>query len=160
MQVAKNTVVAIDYELTDDSGEILDSSEGQGPLSYLHGAGNIVPGLENALEGKSAGDQFQVSVPPEEAYGEKIGELVQVISRENFGEVPDLRVGMQFQVQTDQGYIVFTVTRIDGDAITIDGNHPLAGMALNFKVTVRDVREATDQEMAHGHIHDEGCCGG
>lgn len=159
MQITKNAVVAIDYKLTDDSGEVIDSSEGQDPLAYLHGAGNIIPGLEKALEGKAVGDELQVNVPAAEGYGERSGELVQVISREQFGEVEDLRVGQQFQVQTDEGYLVFTVTRIDGDAVTIDGNHPLAGANLNFDVAVREVREATAEELSHGHIHDEGCCG-
>jgi FKBP-type peptidyl-prolyl cis-trans isomerase SlyD len=159
MQVAKNSVVAIDYKLTDDSGEVIDSSEGQEPLAYLHGAGNIIPGLEEALDGKVAGDQLQVAVPAEDGYGERSGELVQVIAREQFGDVEDLRVGMQFQVQTDEGYLVFTVVRVDGDAVTIDGNHPLAGRNLNFDVTVRDVREATDEELSHGHVHGGESCG-
>jgi FKBP-type peptidyl-prolyl cis-trans isomerase SlyD len=154
MQIAKDKVVSFDYTLTDQTGEVIDSSDGSEPLAYVHGAGSIIPGLESALEGKNPGDKFQVSIAPERAYGERDDDLLQVYPREVLKGVDDIEVGMQFQAQTDQGMQVFTVVAVEGDDITLDGNHPLAGVTLNFDVTVVDVREATSEELAHGHVHD------
>ena len=156
MQIAKNTVVAIDYRLTDDEGQVLDSSEGRGPLSYLHGTGGIIPGLESELDGKHVGDQLQVAVAPEHGYGHRNEALRQDVPRIEFGEIKDLDVGMQFRVESDAGPMVITIVEIAEDFVTIDGNHPLAGVNLNFAVTVREVREATDDELAHGHAHGPG----
>ena len=153
MQIAKNTVVAIDYVLKDDNGQVLDSSADRTPLSYLHGASAIIPGLERALDGKQAGDQFEVSVAAEDAYGERNEALQQDVPREQFAGVEDLEVGMQFRVDSSSGPMVITIVRIADEVVTVDGNHPLAGVNLNFAVTVREVRQATEEEVAHGHAH-------
>ena len=156
MQVGKNTVVAIDYTLTDDQGEVLDSSKGREPLAYLHGSGNIIPGLEKALEGKESGEAFSVRVPPEEAYGERTDELKQAVPRDMFQGVDDLQVGMQFQANAGGQTQIVTVVGIEGDQVTVDANHPMAGVALNFEVEVKDIREATEEELEHGHVHGAG----
>jgi FKBP-type peptidyl-prolyl cis-trans isomerase SlyD len=156
MQVAKNKVVSIDYTLKNDAGEVIDSSEGHEPLLYLHGAQNIVPGLETALEGKATGDRIEVSIGPEEAYGERNDALQQVVAREAFQGVEDLEVGMQFRAESNAGQQIVTITAIEGDEVTVDGNHPLAGETLNFDVTVVDVRDASAEELEHGHVHGPG----
>lgn len=156
MQVAENKVVAIDYTLKDDSGQVLDTSEGREPLSYLHGKGGIIPGLERELDGKEAGDELQVAVAPADAYGERNEALRQQVAREQFQGVDNLAPGMQFRVKTDGDPLVVTVTEVADEVVTIDGNHPLAGVNLNFAVTVRDVREATTEEITHGHVHGPG----
>lgn len=153
MQIAKNRVVAIDYTLTDDDGEVLDSSEGREPLSYLHGADGIIPGLERELDGKLAGDQLQVSVTPTDAYGERNEALQQKVPRDEFEGVENLELGMQFRVDSNDGPMMITIVEIAKDVVTIDGNHPLAGVNLNFAVTVREVRDATEEELTHGHAH-------
>jgi FKBP-type peptidyl-prolyl cis-trans isomerase SlyD len=156
MQIAKNMVVSIHYTLTNDEGEVLDSSDGQEPLTYLHGSHGIVPGLENALEGKVVGDSLQVSLAPEDGYGERIDELTQVVPRTAFGGA-DLELGMQFRAEGDNHHpLVFTIIDIDGDDITIDGNHPLSGETLNFDVEIMSVRAASAEEIAHGHVHGAG----
>ncbi|MCQ8105572.1 peptidylprolyl isomerase [Methylomonas sp. SURF-2] len=156
MQITDKTAVSFHYTLTNPSGEQLDSSRGEEPLLYLHGAGNIISGLEAALAGKSAGDTFSVTIPPAEGYGELAPEMVQVVSKKMF-EGMDVEVGMQFHADVSHGSGIITVTEIDGDDVTIDGNHPLAGETLVFDVEVVDVRAATDDELAHGHIHGAGC---
>ena len=156
MQISTNKVVAIDYTLTDDSGTVLDSSADGEPLAYLHGVGAIIPGLENALEGKVAGDQVQVHVAPGDGYGDRDENLRQAVPRTHFEGVDDLEVGMQFRVQGDSGPIVITVVEIGEEEVTVDGNHQLAGVPLNFDVTVREVRDATEEELSHGHAHGPG----
>jgi FKBP-type peptidyl-prolyl cis-trans isomerase SlyD len=153
MQVAKDRVVAFDYTLKDDTGRILDSSEGGEPLRYIHGAGNIINGLESALEGASSGDRLDVSLAAADAYGERDESLVLAVGRERLSEIADLEVGVQFRASTSKGDRVFTVTAITGDQVTVDGNHPLAGQNLHFAVQVRDVRDATPDELDHGHVH-------
>lgn len=153
MQIAKDAVVAIDYELTDDDGQVIDSSKDAEPLKYLHGFGNIIPGLEKALDGKASGDQLNVSIEPEDGYGQRHDELQQVVSRENFGGA-DIEMGMRFRVPSESGQdLIMTIVAINGDEVTIDGNHELAGVRLHFDVTIRDVREATEEEISHGHAH-------
>lgn len=157
MQIADNAVVAIDYTLRNDEGEVLDSSEGAQPLVYLHGAGNIIPGLEQALVGKQAGDELKAGIEPEDAYGEYSVELVATLNRSMFEGVDELQVGMQFHASApDGGMQVVTIRDLDGDQVTVDGNHPLAGQRLNFEVKVVSVRAASDEEVAHGHVHGEG----
>jgi FKBP-type peptidyl-prolyl cis-trans isomerase SlyD len=156
MQIAKNTVATIDYKLTDPKGQIIDSSEGREPLAYLHGASNIIPGLETALEGKSAGETINVTVQPEQGYGQRDPSLIQPVPRTNFHGINDIQPGMQFQAQTPQGGRVVTVVSVDNDNVTVDANHPLAGMPLTFDVTVKEVREATQEEVQHGHAHGAG----
>ncbi|MTI63990.1 peptidylprolyl isomerase [Methylophaga sp.] len=156
MKVADNTVVVIDYTLKDNDGSVIDSSEGAGPLAYLHGAGNIIPGLEEALLGKEAGDAVQASIEPAKAYGERHEQLKQDVPRELFSGVDNVEVGMQFQSETEQGPVLVTVTDVKDESVTVDGNHPLAGVHLNFDVTIREVREASEEELEHGHVHGEG----
>jgi FKBP-type peptidyl-prolyl cis-trans isomerase SlyD len=156
MQITDNTAVSFHYTLTNNSGEELDSSIGSEPLLYLHGAGNIIPGLEAALLGKKAGEKLNVSIEPEHAYGLIDENMVQVVSKKMF-EGMDVEIGMQFHADVSYGSGVITITAIDGDDVTIDGNHPLAGEHLNFDVEVVDVRPATADEIAHGHIHGTGC---
>lgn len=157
MQIADNTAVSIHYTLTNDDGEVLDSSIGREALVYLHGSGNIISGLENELKGKTVGDKFNVRIAAQDAYGEFADEMIQVISRSMFEGIDNIEVGMQFHADVNYGTGVVTVVDIDGDNITIDGNHPLAGQALTFDVEVIDIRPATKEEMSHGHIHGEGC---
>ncbi|TVP88204.1 MAG: peptidylprolyl isomerase [Pseudomonadaceae bacterium] len=157
MQVTANKAVSIDYTLSNDAGDVLDSSNGGAPLVYLHGAGNIIPGLEKALEGKQEGDEVKVSVEPAEAYGEFNGELVAVLGRHMFEGVDTLEEGMQFHASGPDGSMqIVTIKAVEGDEVTVDGNHPLAGQRLNFEVKVINVRDANEEEIAHGHIHGEG----
>jgi FKBP-type peptidyl-prolyl cis-trans isomerase SlyD len=155
MQVTKHTVAFIEYKLTSDEGDVLDTSAGRDPLGYVHGLGTIVPGLERELEGKEKGDTFQVRVEPEHAYGHRDERMVQEVPR---SQLPhgDLQVGMQLQAQSEQGSLILTVTKIEGERVLLDANHPLAGIPLNFDVTVVDVREATQEEIEHGHPHGPG----
>ncbi len=156
MKIADNTVVTIDYELTDEDGQVLDSSTG-GNFAYLHGASNIIPGLENALSGKTTGDQLSVAVSPEEAYGARDESRLQAVHREMFPADTDLQVGMQFHAEGPDGQaLLVTIASIEGDSVTVDGNHPLAGVNLNFQVSVVDVRDATEEEVDHGHVHGPG----
>ena len=156
MNISNNCVASFHYTLTDSTGKVLDSSEGQEPLSYLHGAGNIIPGLEKALVGKAVGDKLNVSVAAAEAYGERDDAMVQQLDSSMFSGIDQLEVGMEFHAETEHGLQVVTVTGVEGDQVTIDGNHPLAGVDLNFDVEVTDVREATEDEIAHGHAHGAG----
>ena len=153
MTIKHNSAVSFHYTLTDDDGQQLDSSAGGEPLAYLHGAGNIVPGLENALEGKNVGDSMTVAVSAAEGYGESQPELIQEVPRESFQGVDDIQVGMQFEAQTGNGQSVpVTVTAVTEEFVTVDCNHPLAGKNLNFDVSITDVRDPTQEELDHGHI--------
>lgn len=156
MQIANNVVALIEYTLTDDDGTVIDTSVGGEPLAYLHGAGNIIPGLEDALAGKQAGDSFKVSIAPADGYGEKNAALLQVVPKEMFQGVDTIEVGMQFHAQTEYGMQVITVAKVDGNNITVDGNHPLAGQTLHFDVKVMEVRAASAEELEHGHVHGPG----
>lgn len=156
MQIAERTVASFQYTLTNDAGEVLDSSEGRDALTYLHGAGNIVPGLEREMVGHVVGDKFNVDVAPEDGYGTYIDEMVQVVPRSSFDGVNDLAVGMQFQAQTQQGPVAVVITEIDEDEVTVDGNHPLAGETLHFAIEIVDVRAASEEEIQHGHVHGAG----
>ncbi|KDE40988.1 MAG: peptidylprolyl isomerase [Nitrincola lacisaponensis] len=150
MQIDQNTVVSIHYTLTNTEGNVMDSSVGQQPLAYLHGASNIIPGLENALTGKAVGDTLQVTVEPEQAYGEVRDEMIQSVDRANFSGVDEIEIGMQFMAQTPWGEQPVTVVGVEGDSITLDGNHPLAGQVLTFDVEIVEVRAATDAEIEAG----------
>jgi FKBP-type peptidyl-prolyl cis-trans isomerase SlyD len=152
MPIADNDVVTFHYTLKDDTAKVIDSSAGGEPLAYLHGHGNIVPGLERELSGKSVGDRLQVRVPAAEGYGEYDGTLVQKVPRRALKGIADLRVGLRLRA----GHQAVTVTRIAGDMVTLDGNHPLAGQNLHFDVEITAVRAATEEELAHGHVHGDG----
>jgi FKBP-type peptidyl-prolyl cis-trans isomerase SlyD len=152
MQIAKHRVVTIDYTLTDDAGTVIDSSRGSEPLAYVHGIGSLISGLESALEGQTAGASLKVRVAPEQGYGTRDERLVQSVPREAF-EGDELEVGMRFRAHTPDGEMVFTVVDVLGESVTVDGNHPLAGVPLNFAVKVVAVRDATAEEMSHGHVH-------
>jgi FKBP-type peptidyl-prolyl cis-trans isomerase SlyD len=156
MQIAERTVASFHYTLTDEAGTVIDSSRGRAPLTYLHGAGNIVPGLEKEMVGRRAGDSFAVQVSPEEGYGQPEPQLIQVVPREAFQGVDDLQVGMEFQAQTAHGPMSVAIAKIEGDSVTVDGNHPLAGKRLHFAIEVTDVRDASLEELSHGHVHGEG----
>lgn len=156
MQIAERTVASFHYTLTDDAGQVIDSSAGREPLAYLHGQGQIVPGLEKQMEGRQVGDKFDAHVTPEEGYGVRHPELVQEVPREAFQGVADIQPGMQFQGQGPQGVINVTVTRVEDGKVHIDGNHPLAGKTLHFAIEVADVREASAEELQHGHVHGAG----
>lgn len=154
LMIGDRMVVSMHYTLTDNDGNVLDSSRDAEPLSYLHGAGNIIPGLEKALIGKMADDSAQVQVEPAEGYGEKIDELIQTVPRAAFEGVNTLEEGMAFEAQGEGGQVQrVVITSIDGDEITVDGNHPLAGVTLNFDVSIVAVRDATEEEILHGHAH-------
>lgn len=157
MQIEQNKVALLEYTLTDSAGEVMDTSEGGDPLAYIQGIGNLIPGLEEELEGKSAGDELNVTVQPEKGYGVRNDALVQQVNREVFQGVDELQVGMQFHAQgEDGGNHMIWITAIDGDDVTIDGNHPLAGQTLTFAVKVLEVRDATAEELDHGHVHGPG----
>ena len=156
MQVARDAVVIIHYTLTNDVGEVLDSSAGGEPLAYIHGGGNIINGLEEALEGKAAGNKLAVVVPAEKGYGVRDARLVEQVPKRAFQGVGEVKAGMRFTAQTEQGPRQVVVTRVVGDMVTVDGNHPLAGQTLNFDIEITDVRAATAEELAHGHVHGAG----
>jgi FKBP-type peptidyl-prolyl cis-trans isomerase SlyD len=157
MQVAQDKVVVLHYTLTNDAGEVLDSSAGGSPLAYLHGQGNIVAGLEKALDGRSVGEKVQVRVAAADGYGLRDPALVKRVPRRSFGPVKRITPGMQFQVKLERGQArVVTVTAVKGDMVTIDGNHPLAGENLTFDVEITEIRDATAEELEHGHVHGPG----
>lgn len=156
MQIANDKVVSIHYTLTNDDGDILDSSQGQEPLAYLHGFGNIIPGLENALTGRVSGDRLTVSVSPAEGYGEHDKNMVQSVPKSALQGVDEIVPGMQFQAESPEGIQLVTVVDVDGDEVILDGNHPMAGLTLNFDVEITDVRDATHEELQHGHVHGPG----
>ncbi len=152
--IGDKSVVSMHYKLTDDDGKVLDRSEASKPLAYLHGAGNIVPGLEKALVGKGEGDCLKVKVEPAEGYGEVIPDGIKTIERAAFEGVESVEEGMTFEAKTPDGTTQrIVVKKVDGDAVTIDTNHPLAGVMLNFDIQIVSVREATEEERTHGHAH-------
>jgi len=154
MKVEKDLVVSMHYSLRDDDGTLLDSSEGKDPLQFIFGNGMIIPGLERALEGKQAGDSLEVAVAPADGYGEYDDKRVISVEKSQFQDGTDIRLGMQVQASDPEGgTLVFSVTSVEGESVTLDGNHPLAGRALNFSVSVEDVRKATSEELDHGHVH-------
>lgn len=154
MQIAAHCVVAMHYTLTDSDGNTLDSSAGGDPLVYLHGASNIIPGLEAALDGKTTGDQVEAVVQPADGYGEVDERLVDVVPHEAFQGVDEVQPGMQFQAHDSQGNARRIVVReVSDEGVTVDANHPLAGQVLHFDVTIEGVRAATEEEIAHGHVH-------
>jgi len=156
MQIAVNKVAVIAYTLTDSEGILIDQADANTPFAFIQGIGNIIPGLETALEGKGAGDKVNVTIEPAQAYGERSDDMLQTLSKGMFEGVDEVTPGMQFHAQTSNGMSVVTVTSVEGDDVTIDGNHPLAGVTLNFDVDVIEVRDASEEELAHGHVHGPG----
>ncbi len=155
MEVSKNKVVAINYTLKDNGGQIIDSSEGKDPLHYIHGIGNLIPGMEEGLEGKKEGDKLDIKVSPEKGYGKRDEQMIQKVDRKAFGD-QDVKPGMQFQAGSDNGTRVVTVTEVGPEQVTVDANHPLAGVELNFAVEVMSIRDASKEELEHGHVHGAG----
>lgn len=154
MKIANDCAVAIHYTLTDEEGKQLDSSAGGEPLTYLHGHGGIIPGLENALTEKAKGDSLKVVVQPEDGYGDFNPDMLQQVPREAFQGVDNIEAGMQFQAGGDDGQMQMVVVReVTEETVLVDGNHPLAGQVLNFDVTIESVREASAEELEHGHVH-------
>lgn len=176
MIISNDKVVSIEYTLKDAEGEILDSSEGVGPLEFIHGHRNLIPGLEKELTGKKAGDSFSATIEPKDAYGEYSKELQVSVSKQQFPSDVEIKVGMQFEAGNEAESRLVTVVNIAEDTVTIDANHPLAGETLYFDVTVKDVRDATNDELLKGLLgpnldsgdscgcgdenEDEGCSGG
>lgn len=153
MTIQKDKVATIEYTLTGKDGAVIDASNGD-PLPYLHGHMNLVPGLEKELEGKTVGDKFNVVVAAAEGYGERDEQFVQVVPREMLKGIDDLQVGMHFQASGPEGQTHSVhISAIDGDDITVDGNHPLAGQDLIFDIEVVELRDATTEELEHGHVH-------
>ncbi|MFZ9036756.1 MAG: FKBP-type peptidyl-prolyl cis-trans isomerase [Gammaproteobacteria bacterium] len=157
MTIAQHKVVTIHYKVSDsESDEVIDSSENAEPMTYLHGAQNIIPGLEQALEGKAVGDELEVVVEAADAYGERSDDRIQQVPMEAFQGMEIVEPGMAVTAQTDQGQINLVITEVNGEMVTVDANHPLAGKSLKFEVSVEDVRDASEEEMAHGHVHGPG----
>ncbi|HEY2807677.1 MAG TPA: peptidylprolyl isomerase [Steroidobacteraceae bacterium] len=156
MSIQQDQVVSIHYTLKNDAGEVLDSSADGEPLTYLHGHGNLIKGLERELTGKKAGDKLQVKIPPADGYGEYDKALIQKVPRRALKGISKITVGMRLQAQTEHGVRAVTVSHVAGDMVTLDGNHPLAGQSLNFQVEVAEVRPASAEELSHGHVHGPG----
>jgi FKBP-type peptidyl-prolyl cis-trans isomerase SlyD len=160
--ITKNSYVVFNYTLTDDQGRVLSSSEPHGPLDYIHGTGTLIPGLERTMEGKKVGESFNVTVKPEEGYGNRREDLVHVLPREQFGFEGNIEVGMQFQADTPSGAINLTVTNVTDKEVTVDANHPFSGINLNFKVSIVECRPATKEELEglSNHACNDTNCGG
>ncbi len=156
MEITADRVVLIHYTLKDDKGEVIDSSAGGEPLAYIQGHGNLVPGLEKALEGKQDGNTVAVSIAPADGYGVRDETLIQRVPKRSLQGAGEIKKGQQFQARTDDGMRLFTVKAVVGDMVTLDGNHPLADQTLNFDVNIVSVREATSEELEHGHVHGAG----
>ncbi len=156
MNIEKESVVSLNYTLKNEAGEVMDTSIGREPLTYLHGVGALIPGLENELTGKQAADKLNVVIAPENAYGSRRDDLMRVVPKDGFQGTEELKQGMQVQLDTEQGPVVAVVSDIKEDNVTLDLNHPLADVTLHFDVEVLEVREATADEIAHGHVHGEG----
>lgn len=155
MQIEKHKVVGIDYTLTNESGQVVDQSKEGFPLYYIQGIGNLIPGLEEALEGKSTGDSLKVSIPPDKAYGEKQSDLIQQVEKAAFGDQA-VAVGMQFTASAGDHQYNVMITDVNDTHVTVDANHPLAGQTLHFDVTVQEIRDAHPEEISHGHVHGPG----
>lgn len=153
MQIKKNTIVTMHYTLKNEMGEVIDSSEGKDPMKFLQGSHAIIKGLESALEGHKAGDQFTVNVEPEDGYGIRHDSLIQQVSKTAFDQIPNLQIGMRLMAESDRGEVPVVVTEINDEYVVVDGNHELAGFRLIFDINVINVREATSEELEHGHAH-------
>ncbi len=157
MVITEKKAASIHYTLKNKDGELLDTSEGKPPLSYIQGIGNLIPGMEKGLEGKSTGDKLSLVIAPEDAYGKRDDQFITTIPMTNFPEKENVKPGAQFIAKSDQGSRTATIVKVEDDNVTVDFNHPLAGVELHFDVEVLEVRNATEEELSHGHIHGEGC---
>jgi len=158
MKITNKKVANIHYTLKDKAGALIDTSEGKSPLTYIHGMGNLIPGMEKGLEGKAAGDKATLVIPPEEAYGIRDEKLTGVVPMDNFQDKENIKPGAQFIAKSEQGQPRnATVVKVEDNNVTVDFNHPLANVELHFDVEVVEVRDATEDELSHGHIHGEGC---
>ncbi|ART81138.1 FKBP-type peptidyl-prolyl cis-trans isomerase [Oceanisphaera avium] len=164
MSISDNTVVTLDFTVTNIDGEVLDTTEDKQPLEYIHGTGYLVSGLEEELEGKEVGDSFNVTLRPDQAYGERDTSLIQSVPGELFDGM-EVAEGDTFVAETDDGHRPVTIIEVAEESVTVDGNHPLAGMTLTFNGVVRATRAATAEELEHGHVHGahdhdehDGCC--
>lgn len=153
MKISKDKVVSIHYTLTDEENKALDSSSGKEPLVYIQGHQNLIPGLEEALDGKMVGDKLKVSIPPEKGYGLRDDKNMLQVKKDQFENVDEIKLGMEVQTQSEQGVHVYRVAKVFGDSVILDGNHPLADATLNFDVEVMDLRDANAEELDHGHVH-------
>jgi len=157
MQISKNKVVTLEYTLKDNEGVVIDQTTGDDTFAFIHGIGGIIPGLENALDGKQADDALNITIEPDEAYGQREEALLAEVPMDRFDGAGEIQEGMQFQTASEDGTArVVTVVKIEDGMVTVDGNHPLAGVTLNFDVKVIAVREATQEELEHGHVHGPG----
>lgn len=156
MKITKHSVVTMHYTLKNQEGMILDSSEGREPLVYLHGVGGLIPGLESELNDKLQGDKVSAVIAPQDAYGEIRKDMLHVVPKSGFQGEEELMEGMQVQLDTEHGPQIAVVSKISGDEVTLDLNHPLAGMTLYFDVEIVGVREAQKEEISHGHVHGHG----
>ena len=159
MKITQHSAVTIHYRLSDQEGRLLEDSFDSEPMLYLHGTENLIPGLEAALDGKTKGEKLDVTISAEEAYGPYHDGLRQAVPLEAFGDIEDIVPGMRFIAETEMGQRPVQVMEVKDDVVIVDGNHPLAGQSLNFSVEIVDVREASAEEIAHGHIHAQGGCG-
>ena len=157
MQIDKHTFVTIDYVLSDEKDIIIDSSKESGPLIYMHGSGNLIPGLESSLKGKTTGEKFTVTIPPEKGYGTRDDSFVHVFPKEHFNEIENIQVGMDIQIQEGNSSQVMSIIKIENDEVTLDGNHPLAGKTLTVEIDVKEVREATTEELEQFYSSKMGC---
>ncbi len=156
MTITENKVVKLDYTLKNSNGELLDTSDGREPLVYLHGVGALIPGLEKELEGKTSGDKVNTVIAPEDAYGKRREELLHKVPKSGFQGSEEMAVGMQVQLETEQGPALAVIAEIEGEEVTLDLNHPLADTELHFDVDIIEVRDASQEEIEHGHVHGEG----
>ena len=159
MKISTNKVIVLHYAVSDSEDTLIDSSYDHKPLAVIQGTGYLIPGLEQALDGHQAGDKFDVAVSADQAYGVRVDEFVQSVPKDMFGDIEDLAVGTQLRATTDDGEQTVIVIDVTDDEITVDGNHPLAGIDLKFDVEILEVRDATEDELSHGHVHGEGGCG-
>lgn len=156
MTIEQHTVVSLNYTLKNSEGNIMDTSDGREPLVYLHGVGGLIPGLEEELNGKAKGDKMSVVIAPEKAYGERRDDLMRMVSKDGFQGDEEMMEGMQVQLETEQGPAIATIAQIEGNEVTLDLNHPLAGQTLYFDVEIVDLRAAEQEEIEHGHVHGAG----
>lgn len=157
MLIAEQTVVRFHYTVKDDdSSEVIDSSENSDPMTYLHGARNLIPGLERALEGRQAGDEVEVTIEAADAYGERSEDRVHKVPHAALEGVDKVEPGVTVVANTEQGQVNLVIVDVADDGVTLDANHPLAGRRLRFNVSVEDVREASQEEISHGHAHGPG----